>query len=91
MVSQPDPKNTLIFAVDVFNRGSKGPVATVTAFLRWASGWVGGGLLRSVAGWSALNVIRSRSRCTINDERILGNGPKFVESPLRQARRTMIG
>lgn len=45
---------------------------------------VGGGLLRSVGGWSALKALRSLGARVVGDERILGEGD-FVESVLRQA------
>ena len=48
---------------------------------------VGGGLLRSVGGWSALKAIRSTGMRTMGDERILGSHD-FVESVLRQAHET---
>ena len=48
---------------------------------------VGGGLLRSVGGWSALKAIRSTGMRTMGDERILGSH-NFVESVLRQAHET---
>lgn len=45
---------------------------------------VGGGLLRSVGGWSALRDARSAGLRIVSDERILGNSD-FVESVLKQA------
>ncbi len=45
---------------------------------------VGGGVLRSIGGWSALKVQRSRGIRIKGDERILGSGD-FVESVLRDA------
>jgi len=45
---------------------------------------VGGGLLRSVGGWSALNAVRSVGLRIMGDERILGSGD-FVENVLKQA------
>jgi len=48
---------------------------------------VGGGLLRSVGGWSALKAIRSTGMRTMGDERILGS-QDFIESVLRQAHET---
>jgi hypothetical protein len=45
---------------------------------------VGGGLLRSVGGWSALKAIRAAGMRVMGDERILGSGD-FVESVLTNA------
>jgi len=45
---------------------------------------VGGGLIRSVGGWSALKAIRSTHLRVMGDERILGSGD-FVESVLERA------
>ena len=45
---------------------------------------VGGGLVRSVGGWSALKALRSSGARVMGDERILG-GSDFVESVLREA------
>jgi len=43
---------------------------------------VGGGLLRSVGGWSALKAIRATGMRVMGDERILGSGD-FVETVLK--------
>ena len=45
---------------------------------------VGGGLIRSIGGWSALSAMRSSHLRVISDERILGSSD-FVESVLKQA------
>jgi len=45
---------------------------------------VGGGLLRSVGGWSTLKTMRSLNMRVKGDERILGSG-EFVEKVLKQA------
>jgi len=45
---------------------------------------VGGGLVRSAGGWSALKAIRSTGLRTVSDERILGSS-YFVDSVLKQA------
>ena len=45
---------------------------------------VGGGLLRSIGGWSALKASRSQGRGLMGDERILGSS-EFVESVLEKA------
>jgi putative transposase len=45
---------------------------------------VGGGLLRSAGGWSALTSMRSVGLRIMGDERILGSGD-FVENVLKQA------
>ena len=45
---------------------------------------VGGGLLRSVGGWSALRAIRAAGMRVMGDERILGSSD-FVESVLKNA------
>jgi len=44
----------------------------------------GGGLIRSVGGWSALKALRSKAFRIMGDERILGSS-SFVESVLKQA------
>jgi len=45
---------------------------------------VGGGLLRSIGGWSALQTKRSQGNRVMGDERILGNS-KFVERVIEKA------
>ncbi len=45
---------------------------------------VGGGLLRSVGGWSSLKAIRATGMRVMGDERILG-GSDFVETVLKRA------
>jgi REP element-mobilizing transposase RayT len=45
---------------------------------------VGGGLLRSIGGWSALKAIRGTETRVISDERILGSS-EFVETVLKSA------
>ena len=45
---------------------------------------VGGGLLRSVGGWSALKAIRATGMRVMGDERILGSSD-FVETVLKNA------
>lgn len=45
---------------------------------------VGGGLVRSAGGWSAVNALRKGFERVKGDERILGDGP-FVESVLKAA------
>ena len=45
---------------------------------------VGGGLLRSVGGWSAVKALRRQRVRVMSDERILGDG-EFVEHVLRSA------
>jgi REP element-mobilizing transposase RayT len=45
---------------------------------------VGGGLLRSIGGWSALKAIRDTETRVISDERILGSS-EFVETVLKLA------
>lgn len=45
---------------------------------------VGGGLLRSVGGWSALRAVRAAGMRVMGDERILGSSD-FVESVLKKA------
>jgi REP element-mobilizing transposase RayT len=44
----------------------------------------GGGLIRSIGGWSALSAMRSSHLRVISDERILGSS-EFVESVLKHA------
>jgi REP element-mobilizing transposase RayT len=48
---------------------------------------VGGGLIRSAGGWSALKAFRASGLRIMGDERILGNS-EFVESVIRQANET---
>jgi putative transposase len=48
---------------------------------------VGGGLIRSLGGWSALKALRSSGLRIMGDERILGNSD-FVESVLHRANET---
>ena len=45
---------------------------------------VGGGLVRSIGGWSALKDLRETNTRVISDERILGSS-EFVESVLKNA------
>ena len=45
---------------------------------------VGGGLIRSAGGWSALKALRSEATRIMGDERILGSG-SFVENVLKRA------
>ena len=45
---------------------------------------VGGGLIRSIGGWSAVSTMRSSHLRVISDERILGSSD-FVESVLKHA------
>jgi putative transposase len=47
-------------------------------------GLVGGGLIRSVGGWSAIKALRSKSSRVMGDERILGSSD-FVEAVLKYA------
>jgi len=47
---------------------------------------VGGGLLRSVGGWSQVVSMRRRGQGTASDERILGNG-EFVERVIAETER----
>ena len=46
--------------------------------------FIGGGLLRSVGGWSALRAISSTGKRVMGDERILDSS-NFVEAVLKQA------
>ena len=48
---------------------------------------IGGGLIRSVGGWSAVKALRKRGGYQKGDERILGDG-EFVERALAQAEET---
>ncbi len=45
---------------------------------------VGGGLIRSLGGWSKVISLRSRGEKEENDSRVLGSG-EFVETVLREA------
>ncbi|UCG63350.1 MAG: transposase [Deltaproteobacteria bacterium] len=49
---------------------------------------VGGGLIRSVGGWSAAKTLRKAGAYQKGDERILGNGD-FVENALEQAEENL--
>lgn len=46
---------------------------------------VGGGLIRSAGGWSAMGALRASGMRIMGDERILGNG-EFVQAALDHAR-----
>jgi putative transposase len=46
---------------------------------------IGGGLIRSAGGWSAIKALRSVDMRTMGDERILGGGD-FVQSVLTHAK-----
>jgi biotin operon repressor len=46
---------------------------------------VGGGLIRSSGGWSAIKALRNSGMRIMGDERILGSG-QFVQSAIEQAR-----
>jgi hypothetical protein len=48
---------------------------------------IGGGLIRSAGGWSAVKALRKRGGYQKGDERILGDG-EFVERALAQAEET---
>ncbi len=48
---------------------------------------VGGGLVRSVGGWSALKAIRGAETRVVSDERILGSS-EFAETVLKKANET---
>jgi hypothetical protein len=50
---------------------------------------VGGGLLRSIGGWSALKAIRGTETRVISDEHILGNS-EFVETVLKSANEAYV-
>jgi len=45
---------------------------------------VGGGLMRSLGGWSEVLSLRRRGEKTVSDERILGSG-EFIEQLLSEA------
>jgi putative transposase len=49
---------------------------------------IGGGLVRSVGGWSALKSVRQENKYQKGDERILGDGD-FVEQTLKAANEAM--
>jgi len=49
---------------------------------------VGGGLVRSAGGWSAVKDLRKGAERIKGDERILGDG-QFVESALKEARENL--
>jgi REP element-mobilizing transposase RayT len=49
---------------------------------------VGGGLVRSVGGWSEVKLLRGRNQKVLTDERILGSG-NFVKKTIKEADRTM--
>jgi REP-associated tyrosine transposase len=49
---------------------------------------VGGGLIRSVGGWTVLKEYRDTGRSVASDERILGSSD-FVQSTLRQVKESM--
>ena len=45
---------------------------------------VGGGLIRSLGGWSAVKALRRTGNRELSDERILGSG-EFVEQIIKEA------
>jgi REP element-mobilizing transposase RayT len=45
---------------------------------------VGGGLIRSLGGWSAVKAMRRSGECELSDDRILGSG-EFVERIIKEA------
>jgi putative transposase len=47
--------------------------------------FTGGGLIRSVGGWSAVKTLRKAGALQKGDERILGDG-EFVEEVLSEAK-----
>ena len=49
---------------------------------------MGGGLIRSVGGWSAVKALRKMGAYQKGDERILGDG-EFVEEALAQAEESL--
>ena len=49
---------------------------------------MGGGLIRSAGGWSAVKALRKSDARMKGDERILGDGD-FVETVLREARESL--
>lgn len=75
-----------------FGRERKMAVKRYVAFLEEASiqgkraDLVGGGLLRSVGGWSEVVSMRRRGIGMVSDERILGNG-EFVERVIAETER----
>jgi DNA-directed RNA polymerase specialized sigma24 family protein len=49
---------------------------------------VGGGLIRSVGGWSAVKALRRRDTHEVADERILGSS-EFVEQVIRESEKRL--
>ena len=45
---------------------------------------MGGGLIRSLGGWSAVKALRYSGECELSDDRILGSG-EFVEQIIKEA------
>jgi hypothetical protein len=56
--------------------------------LSWVNDLVGGGLVRSVGGWSAVKQLRRENAVSKGDERILGDG-NFVEAVLAHATESL--
>ncbi|MCJ7546677.1 MAG: transposase [Deltaproteobacteria bacterium] len=78
------------YVLSLFGRGVSSARRAYASFIAEGIGQdrrpelAGGGLLRSIGGWSALAVNRSKGLRLMSDERILGSS-EFVENVLKRA------
>jgi putative transposase len=78
------------YVLSLFGRGVSSARRSYASFVAEGKGHgrrpelVGGGLLRSIGGWSTLAVNRSKGLRLMSDERILGSS-EFVEDVLKRA------
>ena len=82
------------YVLDQFGRGEKQSIRAYRKFMEEGKGigsrpeLVGGGLVRSLGGWSKVLSVRSRGEEIENDSRILGSGD-FVQAVMRDAEETI--
>jgi transposase-like protein len=78
------------YVLDQFGRGERQSMRAYRKFIEEGKGLgrrpelVGGGLVRSLGGWSKVLSLRNRSEETEHDSRILGSGD-FVQAVMRDA------
>jgi putative transposase len=82
------------YVLNQFGRGERQSVRAYRKFMEEGKGLgsrpelVGGGLVRSLGGWSKVLSVRSRGEEIENDSRILGSGD-FVQAVMRDAEETI--
>ena len=82
------------YVLDQFGRGERQSIRAYRKFMEEGKGLgsrpelVGGGLVRSLGGWSKVLSVRSRGEEIENDSRILGSGD-FVQAVMRDAEETI--